>query len=329
MLGEAHQAQFAVIRRVIAGCQPAHQVGAPQRCERQQQHKLGIALPRQLQGHVIRPDLHIGVAVDLVGNRPDIVTVVEGAHIGDVVSQQPFRLDVELALGHPDVAQQGRRHRRERLKQLRESPAPGGEQGITGITHIEPQAPVMGIHHRLDRVAEVAQPGRIGIAVWIGAALGEAIQQPVLMLLTAIARHHPDPGGDQIGLALKLQERGQSLKPLVHLAAQQQQRIRGEGAGEQDPGLIEVDRRTQALPGRGQGNPAATVVVGVDIDLALGIGKLLNLGRRDRVRGRTRGEIEAGPAHRQRRSGIAIADAQLGNALHLAAATEILDQEEG
>ena len=73
-------------------------------------------------------------------------------------------------------------------------------------------------------------------------------------------------------------------------------------------------------------HPRQTVVVGVDIQITLGVIEFAHLGGCDGVGRTIRGEVELRPAHRQSPLGLLIADAQLRNALHLAAAAEILHE---
>jgi len=106
LLGEASQEQLPVVGGVVASGQPADHVRPLQGRERQQQDKFRTAAPRQLHGHVIRLHRSRAVAVDLLGNRPDVITVVEGADVRDVIAEQALRLDLELALGHLNVGQE-------------------------------------------------------------------------------------------------------------------------------------------------------------------------------------------------------------------------------
>ena len=241
MLGKTHQDQLPIVGSVIAGCQPAHQIGALQGCEGQQQNEFALALAGELEGDVIWTNFRICGAVDLLGHGPDVITVVERAHIGDVISQQALRLNRELPLRHPDVAQEFRGHGRQGRKQLGEGFTPGAQHRVFGITHIQPKPAVMGINHRLDRIAEIAQPLGVGVAIGIGAAAGEAIEEPVLMLFGPVARLGRQAGRHQVWLALEIQKWGQGLQPLFHLPAQQQQRIGLQGAGEQHPRLLQIE----------------------------------------------------------------------------------------
>ena len=222
LLREAGQQELAVVGGVVSGGQPAHHVGAAQRRERQQQHKLRPRFPRQLHRHVIRPHRHGAVAVDFLRNGPHIVAVVKGAYIGDVVTQQPLGLHLELALGHLNMGQQLRRHRGERFEQVGEGSLPGAQHRIGGIAHVEPHMPVVGIHHSLHRVTEVANTAGVGIGVGIAAAHREAIEEPILVMLVLKTRRVVHPGGNQIGLALEAQERCQGRESLIHLTAHQQ-----------------------------------------------------------------------------------------------------------
>ena len=68
--------------------------------------------------------------------------------------------------------------------------------------------------------------------------------------------------------------------------------------------------------------------MGINIQVALGIGKLLHLRGGDGIRSWTGREIEAGAADRQSLAGLGIADAELRDALHPGAAAQILHEKQ-
>ena len=245
-----------------------------------------------------------------------------------MVAQHPLRLNRELAARHLDVGLQRRRHRRQRLEQLREGTPPSGQHRIGGVTHVEPDLAVVRVHHRLDRVTEIADTVRIGLGVGITVAGGEAIEQPVLMLIRFVAGGVRHPCRDQVRLALEPQEGRQRPHPFGHPSPQMQPGGGRQRSGEQQPWLRQVGGRHQPLQRAVDRHAATAAVVGIDVQLPLWKVELPHLRGRNDVGRRARTEVEARPAHRQGLARAGIADPQGGDALHPAAAAQILDEEE-
>ena len=146
------------------------------------------------------------------------------------------------------------------------------------------------------------------------------------MLIGVVAGGGRHPGRDEVGLALEAQKRRQGCKALTYLAAEQQPRIWLQRPREQQPRLWQIGRCHQTFQGTVNGHAPGTAVVGIDVQLPLGVVELPHLGGGNHIGRLGRAEIQAGPSHRQSLAHGGVRQAQLGDALHPAAPPQVLDE---
>jgi len=145
------------------------------------------------------------------------------------------------------------RHRRQRLQQSGEAARVGAHQGIGGIGHVERDRPVVGVHGRLHRVADVvAHPAhrlRVRIAVGRGVAVHHPHQAAVI-------------GDDQVRVAGRTRRTARCAAGAASPCGLRMPRLRREVVGEDDLGLAETPAKAAAGPTSDR-DPAAPLVARV------------------------------------------------------------------
>ena len=164
-LREVVDDRLAVVLAVAAAGNPADQVVAVGRRERQDLDELDAAvspgsfISTKFGSIVCVRLLALLVHADFGGDGPEILAVVEHVGIRHVIQAVDGRLQLEQQLRIADVLAQLRRHRRRVLEQARENAAIRGDDRIARVEHVERRRAVVGVDDRLDAVAHVVDRG--------------------------------------------------------------------------------------------------------------------------------------------------------------------------
>ena len=176
------------------------------------------------------------VAVNFVGNLPQILPVIELLGIAHVIGQQLFRLHGKQIDRVAEVRSNGRRALVDWAQEFREHRLPTANQRIIPIGHIKPHRAVIGINHRFHGIANVIKTGAAGFGIGITAAGGVAIHNPkqVAAAIEPIGiRRRLQVHGHGVGIAIELQEGGDRPYPFPHIPPPEQARVRREVIGQQ------------------------------------------------------------------------------------------------
>ena len=188
-----------------------------------------------------------------------------------MVLGEHLSLDLEEVRRVAHVRQQVRRNGRPLLDDAGECVPPRLEHRILRAPLIQGDGTGVGVHHRLDRVADVVdRPGRLARDAPVrrlAGAGGRGHAQPLGVRVLAgggVAVHHPVDvaiGHDRVRGAVQGEERRDLGDPGQRLAIVEDLRIAVDGAGQQDVELAELDRVED--PGqRGAHRHAAAALVG-------------------------------------------------------------------
>ena len=146
------------------------------------------------------------------------------------------------------------------------------------------------------------------------------------MLLSSVAVHGWNPGGDQVGLAFKGEEGGDGIEPLLNLAPQQQAAVVPQRTAKQQPWFPQIGRSQEPLQRMANREAAITAVVGIDVLFPVGIVELAHLAGCHRIERGRGAVIELRFANRKGGNGLGCGDTQVRQPLHLAVPPEIFDE---
>ena len=185
------------------------------------------------------------------------------------------------------------RHLIERGEQIGERARPSIKNRVGLVDRVEGDLAGVGVDHRLHRVADV-----IRAAIETGAAAQLHVPDALRVGVIRGSRvgvdhpHHPAIDRNRIRIAVVVEERSELLDALLHIAHQQQLRIRVDRPRAQDV-VIEEGERGDRTPNRATHlDPRPT-----RIRLTVTAGTLRHIGVRHRVARQRRREIELGPIH--------------------------------
>ena len=154
------------------------------------------------------------------GDVPGVVVVVEGLRVGHVVAGPHVGLHPEEVLGVAQVVDELVGHLVEVGEQLGEGAAPGVDDRVLVVDHVEVDGAVVGVDHRLDRVAHVvevaveaavARQAAVVGALRVGVPVGRGVGVDDPLDLAVVVDH-------RIRVGVELEERRQRLDPLADVA---------------------------------------------------------------------------------------------------------------
>ena len=216
-----------------------------------QKGELRLGLAGQGQDLVVGDHGDLFFAVDLGGDLPDVLFVVEDLRVLHVVDGQDLGLGLVQVLGVAHVPAQVFRHLVARGEQTLVHLAPGVSQRVLGVDLVEGHTTVVRVDDHLDGVAQVVGAVRAGLRVGEAVGGGEGVPHPHQR---AVVADH------QIGVAVVSQEGGQCLhalreRPPVHDAG-----VLGEGIGEEEFGRAEAEAEGDLTQLAADRDPALTLV---------------------------------------------------------------------
>ena len=178
---------------VASTCNPADQVVAIGRCEREDRDEFGRPFARQ--GHQHEVWFHDLLALighnDFRGHAPQILAVVEHIGIGHMVEAIDGSLYAQQQFRVPYMLAHGSRHRRRVGEQTGKHRPIGGDNWIVRVEHIECRVPGVCIDQDLHAVANVVDAviaEQVTARVRVPVGRGEGIHQPVDSAI--LADHH-------------------------------------------------------------------------------------------------------------------------------------------
>jgi hypothetical protein len=107
-------------------------------------------------------------------NAQKVFLIIENLGILHVIGGVYPSLDIKEVLGIADMGSKIFRHGLQRFEESRKDLGIGLHHGVFGVTDIEANPPVVGVHHCFDRVANVVShpPGGLRVGVTVRSGVG-------------------------------------------------------------------------------------------------------------------------------------------------------------
>ena len=287
VLGHLVQHQVAVILAVVAGHEDGGQVVLARGRVGDGDDELGVLLARQLHDVVLGSHGAFLHAVDLVGDVPAVLALVEGDHVGHVVLGVDVGLDGEHVLRVADVGLQALGHLMEIPEQLGIDLLQGQGDGVVAVHDVVVHAAVIGVHHHLHRVADiVGAVAVVGLGIGVVSGGGVGVEDPEQALV----------GDHDVGVVVVGQERRDLLHAVFDVAVDDDAGIPGDIGGDQDLD-VPFTQGEQAAVQQVQRDAGSAGIFGVDVAGVAGIVEFLLVGVHDGIGVGILAEVDGGVGH--------------------------------
>ena len=251
--GEAEGEELAVVLAVRASGHPGDGVEPVARREGQDQQELGFLLIGQSEGDVVRLHRDFLLAQEFLRDRPEVLAVEQAASRLDVVGQILVGLHLEVVLRVTPVLLEVDGELVGGLEQVGEDVLPDLDDGVLVVDDVEVDGAVVGVDHRLDRVAHVVVTHAVRLRV--GVAVGDrvGVLDPVEAAVLA---------DDDVGVGVELEEGREFVDALLDQASEEDAAVAVNGAGDEDVGVAEGPGEGEAAEEVAQLDAAVAGVAG-------------------------------------------------------------------